>query len=272
MKSFIRWAGSKRQIVNKLRRYWPGGSARYVEPFAGSACLFFELEPTRALLGDLNWELIAMLRAVKRDVNAVLNALLKLPKGKDAYYKLRRIDPKGLASVQIAARFLYLNRYCFNGLYRTNGAGQFNVPYGPPKKETPLDVDSIIRASRLLQNAQLVHADFEETVGRARRGDFVYLDPPYLVSSRRLFSEYFPDAFGGKDLKRLASVLSQLHSQGVGFVVTYADCREARRLLARWRPRRISVRRSIAGFAADRRASYELLATNLQVRGARDAD
>ena len=173
MRSFIRWAGSKRQLVKVLGQYWPGDPAQYVEPFAGSASLFFELEPSQAVLGDLNWELISALRAVRCDVQGVLECLGRLPTGKTAYYRIREIDPRTLSEAEVAARFLYLNRYSFNGLYRTNLKGKFNVPYGPPKSKARMDQATLIRASRLLQNTALVHGDFEGTVAHARSGDLV---------------------------------------------------------------------------------------------------
>jgi DNA adenine methylase len=263
MKPFIRWAGSKRQIVSRLRKFWSGGQ-RYIEPFAGSACLFFELEPAEALLGDLNWELILTMRAIQHDHGRVLEALRRLPTGEAWYYKIRSLDPRNLAELEIAARFLYLNRYCFNGLYRTNSSGSFNVPYGPPRSGFPVNETSISEASRVLRGALLLHADFEQTVSHAKSGDFVYLDPPYALSARRMFSEYLPGSFSTADLDRLGGLLLRLQRTGAAFVITYADSLEARRLLAEWHPRRIWTRRNIAGFSSKRRGSYELLATNIE--------
>jgi len=249
-------------VLSRLRGFWLGGDARYVEPFAGSASLFFDLEPRRALLGDLNGELIAAYRVIKRDPASVLAYLRGLPRGKRAYYRLRAVPPSALCSAAAAARFLYLNRYCFNGLYRTNREGEFNVPYGPPDNPRGVDEALLSGASALLGRATLIHGDFEVTLATARKGDFVYLDPPYAVSSRRVFAEYGPNPFCGADLERLAVALVRLDERRVTFVITYADCPEARRLLRHWRPRRMWTRRNIAGFAASRRGSYELVATN----------
>lgn len=263
MRPFFRWAGSKRHIVRRLAQFWSGKSARYIEPFAGSACLFFELIPQSAILGDLNWEIVATLRAVQRNACQVAQRLEQFPKGEEAYYRIRRIDPRTLDEVSVAARFLFLNARCFNGLYRTNLKGQFNVPYRPPEKRVRLNKTAIIDASQALQKALVIHADFEETSACARPGDFVYLDPPYIVSKRRVFSHYLPNSFGPRDLGRLASVLDSLDSIGAHFLITYADSREARGVLAKWNPRRLSTRRNIAGFAGHRRRSYELMATNV---------
>src|SRR6266480_5624861 len=164
MKSPLRWAGSKRQVLQQLKVYWPGDHVRYVEPFAGSASLFFDLEPSRAILGDLNQELIDALQAIQRDVRGVLEYLRGLPIGKRAYYGVRKVDPTSLCHVTAAARFLYLNRYCFNGLYRTNLRGDFNVPYGPPNSRVSFDEAMVNRAAGVLQHAQLIHSDFEATL------------------------------------------------------------------------------------------------------------
>jgi len=109
MNSFIRWAGSKRQLLSKLREFWPGGDARYIEPFCGSACLFFELEPEHAILGDLNEELITAYQALRVDALLVIEALRRIPLGKSAYYEIRGLDTKCLNNFERAARFLYLN-------------------------------------------------------------------------------------------------------------------------------------------------------------------
>lgn len=266
MKSFIRWAGSKRQLVNRLKTLCPNFVGRYIEPFAGSACLFFHIQPREAVLGDLNYELISTMRAVQRDPLLVLECLRRLKRGKRSYYKLRAIDPFDLSEAELAARFIFLNRYCFNGLYRTNAKGRFNVPWGPQKRDRGIDETLIVQASDVLQGASLLHADFEKTLAYAAPGDFVYLDPPYVVRTRRVFCEYLPGTFNNDDLSRLSSVLSTLDGRGVRFLITYGDSPEARGLLAYWNPRRIRTRRNIAGFVGSRREAYELIATNIPER------
>lgn len=265
MNSPIRWAGSKRQTLPKLRRFWGAGHARYVEPFAGSASLFFDLQPDAAILGDLNWELISALQALRQDPDLVLQCLCRMPVGRRSYHRIRAQDPIALSPAQVAARFLYLNRLCFNGLYRTNLRGRFNVPYGPPRNGARFDRQLIAAAAQALRNADLLNLDFEETLELAREGDFVFLDPPYAVDNRRVFTEYLPGSFNRRDLARLRSCLHALSKKGAGFVITYADSAESRKLLSPWGPQRIWVRRNIAGFAADRRGYYELLATNIKI-------
>ena len=263
MQSFIRWAGSKRLILPRLREYWAEGNTRYIEPFSGSACFFFDIEPEQAILADINLELISTMRAIRRDVELVLQCLRRLPVGKDVYYSIRAANPKFLSNTERAARFLYLNRYCFNGLYRTNRKGEFNVPYAPPRNGNGCNEQLILKGAKLLKNAQIIHGDFEQTLSYARSGDFVYLDPPYAITSRRMFAQYDPNTFGLKDLPRLTLALNMLNEMGANFIVTYADSPEARKLLAPWQPKRIKTRRNIAGFAGNRKNAFEIIGTNI---------
>ena len=263
MRTFLRWAGSKKQLLPILERYYRSKQfSKYIEPFAGSSCLFFHLEPSAAVLGDINSELIATLRAIRLDVVRVVECLRRLPRSESRYYRIRSQDPRSMGLFEAAARFLYLNSLCFNGLYRTNASGQFNVPYRPPGHRT-VPEEVVIAASARLRLATLVNRDFEETIESAEQGDFVYLDPPFSVSQRRVFAEYGPKPFEEKDVRRLSGCLERLDSKGAKFVVSYADCREARQFLSRWHTRRVRTKRNIAGFAGDRRASFELLASNI---------
>ena len=264
MNPLIRWAGSKRQLLIKLRRYWQNPLARYVEPFCGSACLFFDLEPPHAVLGDLNDELIATYRAVRSDAGLVIECLRRLRLGESSYYKIRSIDPLFLSDAETAARFLYLNQNCFNGIYRTNQCGHFNVPYGPPKTKRKINVAHVASAARLLRRAILISGDFEATLRRVERGDFVFIDPPYAVADRRIFAEYQADTFSTTDLERLAACLDSIDKTGAIFVLSYADSREARSVFARWKPKRVRTRRHIAGFSDKRRTAIEIIASNLK--------
>jgi DNA adenine methylase len=196
---FLRWAGSKRQHVPFLRQCWTAGEySRYVEPFAGSAAAFFAIAPPDAVLGDLNRELIRTYRAVRRAPSAVYHRLSRFSTGEDAYYSVRAMQPK--RAVTHAARFIYLNRFCFNGLYRTNVEGRFNVPYGAPKTPNVPGLVQFRACARLLTRATLIAGDFRRLLENVREGDFVYLDPPYAVSRRRVFIQYAKGHFSTKDL------------------------------------------------------------------------
>jgi DNA adenine methylase len=262
----IRWAGSKRALLPKLRKYWLKPNARYIEPFCGSGCLFFDLEPAVAVLGDINPELIATYRAIRNHPGQVIESLLRLKISRQTYYRLRAINPFSLSDSELAARFLFLNKLCFNGIYRTNQKGMFNVPYGAPKTKAKFDPSQLLEASQMLKRVTLLNADFEATARTAENGDFVYLDPPYAVSNRRVFKEYHPDSFTDSDLKRLKGLLVDLDKKGATFVVSYADCKEARELMADWSTSRVRTRRNVAGFSDHRKAAFELMASNLELR------
>lgn len=262
MKTPVRWAGSKKTLLPVLRNNWTGNSGRYIEPFCGSACLFFDLEPNKAILGDINHELITTYRALKANADLVFERLEALPKTERSYYRVRAIDPDKLNKFDAAARFLFLNRLCFNGIYRTNVNGEFNVPYARPKKRFQHDKESILGIGKLLKRASLMNDDFEVVLSKAEPGDFVYLDPPYAVAKRRVFKEYHPDTFSEGDVKRLRDAIHDLDKRGVSFLISYADSAEGRLLAEGWISRRIRTRRNVAGFISHRRNAYEILASN----------
>ena len=261
-KTFLRWAGSKRQLLRRLVRHWPGGNTRYVEPFAGSASLFFELEPHSALLADINGELISTYRIVRERPRAVYDSLIRWTNERTQYYRIRSLQPSSLDDVEQAARFIYLNRFCFNGLYRTNGRGGFNVPYGGEKGGSLPSEAMLESAAALLSRADLLSGDFETILEDVRTGEFVYLDPPYSMNSRRAFTEYSSSPFGEKDLIRLRNTINRLHAIGATFLLSYADCNEGRVLSEGFSRSVVTTKRSIAGLSDNRRSERELIVTN----------
>lgn len=261
MNSILRWAGSKRRLLPRLVPYWQPSHCRYVEPFAGSACLFFELEPTTGILGDLNVDLIDTYETLRSDADGVADQLFEWKADEETYYSVRDSFERPTDSIARAARFIYLNRLCFNGLYRTNKQGHFNVPYGSRSGSMPCR-EALNRTAKLLDGVQLVAGDFEGVLTQVQQGDFVYMDPPYRVASRRVFREYQPGEFSVEDLARLRQWLENLDSLGLDFVVSYADSVEGRRLGQGFTVQRVRVRRNIAGFAKHRRTAYEVLISN----------
>jgi DNA adenine methylase len=239
-----------------------GGFSRYVEPFAGSASLFFSISPKSAVLGDINEELISTYEQVRDNLGAILEVLRSMRKGRDNYLRIREIDASMLAPSVRAARFIYLNRYCFNGLYRTNLAGKFNVPYGGDRTgKLPTD-DHFERCSQLLQRAELVAGGFDATLDMVRAGDFVYMDPPYTVSSRRVFKEYDSSGFSFREVENLRKWLLRLDQMNAGFLVSYAESAEAEFLQEGFLSESVAARRNIAGFAGSRRKATEILISN----------
>jgi DNA adenine methylase len=261
---FLRWAGSKRKLLPKLIPYWGRGHERYVEPFAGSSALFFAIQPKRALLSDMNPDLIQALKTIRRDPSAVYEQARKEPVDPRNFYRLRALDPSLLTPIERAARFLFLNRFCFNGLYRTDSKGRFNVPFAGQKTGALPSWEQFSTAAKLLKHSTVKCGDFEIVLRLSvRAGDFVYLDPPYAVGNRRIFRQYGAHTFGINDLHRLRAVLQMIEKRGAHFVLSYAYCREAKEAFGGWSSRRVYTHRNISGFARHRRRAAELIVTNV---------
>jgi DNA adenine methylase len=260
---FLRWAGSKRRLLPYLQKFWTRKHTRYIEPFVGSACLFFAIKPPKAILGDLNQELIATYIEVKYRISELSKELDRLSAAnKREYNRLRALDTSALTPVARAARFIYLNRFCFNGIYRTNLQGRFNVPYSGHRCGRLPSADLLRHCSRRLRKTWLVNADFEKVLEQAQKGDLIYMDPPYAVRGRRVFREYDPSTFAYSDISRLRVWMERLNRAGVSFVVSYAESDEADTLKKDFAYERIAVRRNIAGFAAHRAWTNEVLISN----------
>lgn len=264
---FLRWAGSKRKLLFRLRRFWQANHSRYVEPFAGSACFFFDLMPASAVLGDSNAALMETYRVVRDEPEALFRRLTRIRRDAETYYRWRAKSPESLDTQTRALRFVYLNRNCFNGIYRTSMAGKFNVPFGG-KRGLPigkLAKNDLLGCAELLKRATLVTGDYRKTLTHVRKGDFVYLDPPYATDSRRVFREYGATTFQTGDVLTLARELHRLDKVGAQFLVSYADSSEARRLAADWNSARLFVRRNVAGFVDHRRKAGEWLVSNMRL-------
>lgn len=263
VKPFLRWAGSKQQLVGVMASHWTSEKVRYVEPFVGSARLFFALEPEKAILGDINADLMSMYEVVRKEPKQLCEQLHQWENSEEQYYAVRAIDPDTLPAIDRAARFIYLNRYCFNGLYRTNRAGQFNVPYGGLKSGTLPTVAELECASALLSRVTLKCGDFQNIVDDVTADDFVYLDPPFMTSGSRVFNEYSSQVFSSEDLDRLRKGIEYIHEVGGTFLLSYADCEEGEELACGFTTTRVKTKRNIAGFAGKRREANELLVTNV---------
>lgn len=197
----FRWAGSKRKVLPVLASYWRPSFRRYVEPFAGSAALFFRLQPEKALLGDINEGLIEAYEVIRDRPDDVHEAVSRVRRGKASYYRVRAQNPRRMSAFGRTVRFVYLNRYCFNGIFRTNTDGHFNVPYAHIKPGIIPPIEDFRKCAALLQRASLRCGDFGAVVSSVRAGDFVYLDPPYAVESRRVLQRHpvqplVPSVFG----------------------------------------------------------------------------
>jgi DNA adenine methylase len=219
-KPFLKWAGGKQQLLEQYNQYFPPKIERYFEPFLGGGAVYFYLWNKKAITGeaflfDNNKELVNVYQVVKRNVDELIEllAIHQAKHNKDYYYKIRDLDrkQKNLSNIEIAARTIYLNKTCFNGLYRVNSKGQFNVPMGSYKNPTILNPDVLRAASEALSDAVIVHRDFQSIIEIAGPKDFVYFDPPYdPVSKTSNFTSYTAGNFGDEDQRNLASIYKEL--------------------------------------------------------------
>jgi DNA adenine methylase len=261
----LRWAGSKKKLLPLLQRATPIYSKRYVEPFVGSGVLFLALDPARAVLSDINHDLIDTYHTVRSQPLQVWKAASGFDASEAAYYAVRALDPIGLSRVERAARFVYLNRFCFNGVYRTNREGRFNVSRG--KGHLGIPRSEVFKAfAERLGRADLRCIDFETTLAETGAGDYIYLDPPYASSGNRDRGEYGPGSFKSEDLERLAAGLNAASERGAKVLLSYSDLPELIARLPGWQVRRLAVARNVAGFTSARRRAEEVLISNYSWR------
>jgi DNA adenine methylase len=246
---FLRWAGSKQRILRRLVPLLPSSFDRYFEPFLGAGSLFFLLQPTSAVLSDTCSELIATYKAVAEDVELVLVGLSHLdPLNPQQYYRVRQ----GRASDkhERAAEFIYLNRAAWNGLYRVNSRGEFNVPYGAPRTSAIVDADHLRECAKLLRRArvQIEGVDFDRTLSSCETGDFAFLDPPYVTGhNNNGFIDYNEQLFSWSDQVRLAQTAVDLAKRGVKVMVTNANHQSVIDLYAGFEVTEISRWSTLAG-------------------------
>lgn len=259
LKPFIKWAGGKRWFVRKHADLFPDEYNCYIEPFLGGGAVFFHLQPKNAILGDLSNDLIETYQAIKDDWNLVYRYL----KGhhnnhsKDYYYKVRRSSLTSPASK--AAKFIYLNRTCWNGLYRVNLKGQFNVPIGTSDSVVFQD-DNFEEISSLLQNTNLYTTDFEDLLDKATNGDLVFIDPPYTVRHNyNAFVQYNEKLFSWQDQERLFYAVKRAQNRGAHVIGTNAYHSSVRKLYRPSFKTKKTSRSSTISSKAETRSNYEEL-------------
>jgi DNA adenine methylase len=261
---FVKWAGGKAQLVQRFLEVFPRRFERYFEPFLGGGAVYLALRPERAVLSDLNADLMNAWRIVRDDPAALMTALDAHVYERAHYYRVRALDPEALDPVQRAARFIYLNKTCYNGLYRVNSRGRFNVPFGRyPRPPKLYERANLLAVSRLLRDAELLCAPFEEATARAGPGDFVYLDPPYdPLSPTANFTSYTQASFTREDQRRLAAHVRELDGRGCLIAVSNSDTPEIRELYRGFRVETVRMPRHINCKPDGRAPIHELLITN----------
>ena len=257
----LRWAGSKKRLLPALVQSAPPQFNRYIEPFVGSGVLFLAMTPRQAILGDINSDLVDTYNTLKRNAATVWERASAMSDSADYYYELRAIDATKLNRLDRAARFVYLNRYCFNGVYRTNREGHFNIARGKGHLFIP-EKQAFLNFAARLKTADVLCEDFEKVVSHAGDGDFIYLDPPYARRGARNRGEYGVGAFDDDDETRLVAALKQAHRRGAKILLSYSPEQELLKALKGWKVQHLSVMRNVAGFAGDRRSAKEILVSN----------
>jgi DNA adenine methylase len=221
-KPFLKWAGGKRQLLAELDRFVPKQFGAYHEPFVGGGALFFHLAPPKAVLSDNNTRLVRAYRGVRDGVERVIRLLRSYPHDKDFFLAFREHDIDRDSDAEVAAWLIYLNKTGYNGLYRVNSQNRFNVPFGRYTDPTICDEDALRACSRTLADADLpLDEDFSFVLHRAKKGDFVYFDPPYVpLSASSSFTSYTSDGFGMAEHEKLRDVALDLKRRGVSVVVS----------------------------------------------------
>lgn len=271
-KPFVKWAGGKRSIIDKLISLVPEDFKTYYEPFVGGGAMLYELQPKKAVINDYNTELMNVYECIK-DENKFANMCSELNKhetnhSEDYYYEIRDLDRdkkkfNKLADYKRAARTIYLNKACFNGLYRVNSKNEFNVPSGKKNKVNTYDGPNlgIIHCLLNFNDIKLLSTDFEEAVKNAKKGDFIYFDPPY-DSDTSTFNSYTENGFGKEEQKRLAEVFKDLDKRGCYVMLSNYNTKLIKELYKDFNFNYVEAQRNIGASSKNRGKVEEVIITN----------
>lgn len=264
---FIKWVGGKTQLLPELTRRIPSQIDRYYEPFLGGGALFFHLQPEKAVLTDINPDLISLYQVIRDSVEDLIEDMGQHVHNKDYYYYVRGVDRTPdyatWTEVQRASRLIYLNKTCYNGLYRVNSKGQFNVPFGRYRNPTILNADNLRACHRALQGTAIATRDFRAVGEKAQLGDFVYFDPPYApLSATANFTGYTKDGFDRDMQYALRDLCRDLDRKGVRFMVSNSSAPLVFDLYAEFNVELVYATRLINSKAGKRGKIPEVLVTN----------
>ena len=271
-KPFVKWAGGKRQVMAEIKKYLPENYNTYYEPFVGGGAVFFELAPKKAVLNDYNKELMNVFECIKDEAKfeKMCNELNhhEANHSEEYYYEIRDKDRdkskfNKLADYKRAARTIYLNKACFNGLYRVNSKNEFNVPFGKKNKVNTYEGQNlgIVHCILNFNDIELMSCDFEETVKKAKKGDFIYLDPPY-DSDTTTFNDYTENGFGKEEQKRLSEVFKDLDKRGCYVMLSNHNTKLINELYKDYNKHVIKAQRNINANGKKRGKIEEVIITN----------
>ena len=266
-KPFVKWVGGKTQLLPELTSRMPANFSRYFEPFLGGGALFFYLQPEQSTLTDINEELINVYRIIKYKTDELIADLQQHVYEKDYYYQIRNVDRtseyKSWSDVRRASRIIYLNKCCFNGLYRVNSRGEFNTPMGRYKNPKIVDETNLKACSQALQKANIINGSFLEVEKKANSNDFVYFDPPYApLNSTSNFTGYSRKGFDAEMQLSLRDLCDRLNHKGVRFMVSNSDAPLILELYQDYKIELVYATRAINSKANKRSKIPEVLVTN----------
>jgi DNA adenine methylase len=275
MKPIIKWCGGKTQCLEYIRERLPVKFNTYYEPFLGGAAVLLDLNPTKAVVNDINPELINMYLQVKYQPENVIKFLTSLDNGHEVsedpkayYYSVREVFNENLStdSAVQAARFIYLNKHCFNGLYRVNKKGEFNVPFNGKLSGWSADPDHLCEVSTRLKDVDIRCGDYVDAVKDASKEDFIFFDSPYAPITPTSFTDYTKEGFSYEDHVRLSDLFKELTNRGCYCMLTNHDTDLIRELYKDYKIETVDVRRSI-NRKGDRRTGKEVIITNYNISG-----
>jgi DNA adenine methylase len=268
----LKWVGGKRQLLPEIKKYIPKYTT-YYEPFVGGGAVLFELQPSKVVINDMNSELINVYNVIKNNIDELIEELSNKEKyinTSECFYNTRELDrnPKlynKLTNIQKAARILYLNKTCYNGLYRVNSTGAFNSPFGNYKSPNIVNDITLKAVSKYFNDSDITFltGDFEKAVKGIKKGAFVYFDPPYApISKTSNFTGYNESGFGELEQRRLKELCDNLNKKGVNFLVSNSDCEYIRELYKNYEIIEIKAKRSINCNSTGRGEISEVLIRN----------
>lgn len=268
---FLKWVGGKRQLMNEIEPLIPSKISTYYEPFIGGGAVFLNQQPKRAVINDYNAELINVYKMVRDNVEELIEDLATHENESEYFYKIRLQDREEgfdeLSALKRASRVIYLNKTCFNGLYRVNSSGEFNTPFGRYKSPNIVNEPVLRAVSKYLQNndIQLLSGDFEDALKGARKGAFVYLDPPYdPLSKSSNFTGYVEGGFDSDQQKRLRDVCIKLDQKGVNFLLSNSATTFIKDLYQDFEIIEVGAKRHINSVASKRGEVTEVLVRNYE--------
>lgn len=266
---FVKWAGGKNQLLPELARRAPKKFNRYFEPFLGGGALLFYLQPKEAFVSDLNSELINLYEVVRDRLDDLIKSLKKHEHSEEYFYSLRNVDRelsyKRWGAVRRASRFLYLNKTCFNGLYRVNSLGQFNVPFGSYKNPNWVDEKNLRACSEVLQSVSTKVEPFERILSKVKKGDLVYFDPPYApLTPTSNFTSYTSSGFTPDDQIRLSEFYKELDSKGAYLMLSNSSTPSVFDLYSDFNICEVKATRAINSCADKRGKVSEVIITNYE--------